>query len=132
MTAATRTALAAVALFIASGIAADVADAAEIRFYKVNSKGQQREIGFIRNADEPGCHNMFGSREVFRVAQVGFTFCSVYPEADCPADSAHVMNWKGKVKKNSVRAQPTDRLMPGDMWYFGDNETREVKSWHCE
>ncbi|KAA3630446.1 MAG: hypothetical protein DWQ08_06285 [Proteobacteria bacterium] len=114
-----------------SGLAPAVSDAGEIRFYKVNGKGQQREIGLLRNRDEPGCHNMLGSRDVFRVAQIGFTYCTVYAADDCAEDGALIMNWKGRVKKNSVRAQPTDRLMPGDMWYFGDNDVREVHSWFC-
>ncbi|GJL83855.1 MAG: hypothetical protein DHS20C01_34890 [marine bacterium B5-7] len=104
----------------------------EILFYNVNKKGQQSLLGMLPNRDEPGCHNMFFSKDVFRVAQIGFTYCSVYAEKDCPEDAAMIMRWKGRVKKNSARAQPTDRLMPGDMWYFEDNAERKVGSWHCE
>lgn len=121
--------LAAAGLALASGTTA--AEAGSIRFYKVNSKGQQSEIGFLRNRDEPGCHNVLGSREIFRVAQVGFTYCTVYAEEDCPDEQGLVMNWKGKVRANSARSQPTERLMPGDMWYFGENDTREMNSWKC-
>ncbi len=103
----------------------------EIRFYNVNKKGQQSEVRFVMGRDKPGCHNIFGGRDVFRVAQIGFTYCTVYAEKDCAEDSAMVMNWKGKVRKNSARAQPTERLMPGDMWYFDDNGMREVSSWKC-
>lgn len=113
-------------------MAATPAAAEGIRFYKVNSKGQQSEVGFLRNRDEPGCHNILGSREIFRVAQVGFTYCAIYAEEDCPEGGAMVMHWKGRVKKNSARAQPTDRLMPGDLWYFEDNGTRTINSWMCQ
>jgi hypothetical protein len=113
-------------------LAAGTANAAEIRFYKVNSKGQQSEVGFLRNRDKPGCHNTLGGRDVFRVAQIGFTYCEVYSEKDCEADSALIMNWKGPVKPNSARAQPTERLMPGDMWYFDENEPLEINSWKCQ
>lgn len=130
-----RTPVAALALalgFALSVMGAGVADAAEIRFYKLNSKQQQREVGFLRNRDEPGCHNILGSREVFRVAQIGFTYCSVYSDKDCMEDDALTMHWKGKVASNSVRAQPSDRLMPGDQWYFEDNQTLEIRSWSCQ
>lgn len=124
-----------IAFVAATGIAITAstatAQAGSIRFYKVNSKGQQSEIGFLRNRDEPGCHNVLGSREIFRVAQVGFTYCTVYAEEDCPDGQGLIMNWKGKVRDNSARAQPTERLMPGDLWYFGENDTREMNSWKC-
>jgi hypothetical protein len=123
--------IAVAALWLVCLGAPQLADAAEIRFYDINRKGQQGEVGFVRNRDEPGCHNMFGGRDVFRVAQIGFTYCSVYSQKDCPDDEALTMVWKGRVKKNSVRAQPTERLMPGDLWYFQDNEEREIKSWKC-
>jgi hypothetical protein len=55
----------------------------------------------------------------------------VYAAKDCVEDSALIMIWKGRAKKNSARAQPTERLMPGDMWYFDDNGVREVESWKC-
>ncbi len=116
---------------IFSFLATNVAEAGSIRFYKVNSKGQQSEVGFLRNRDEPGCHNVLGSREIFRVAQVGFTYCTVYSAKDCPDDDGLTMIWKGKVRENSARAQPTDRLMPGDLWYFEENGTREMNSWKC-
>lgn len=109
-----------------------VANAAEIRFYKVNSKGQQSAVGFLRNRDEPGCHNTLGGRDVFRVAQIGFTYCQVYSEKNCEEGSALIMNWKGPVRSNSARAQPTERLMPGDMWYFDENESLEINSWMCQ
>ena len=107
------------------------AQAAEIRFYKINKKDQQSEIRLVKNRDEPGCHNLRRKRDVYRVAQVGFTYCSIYPEKDCPDDAALTMEWRGKVKKNSVRAQPGARLMPGDLWFFNDTKPREVRSWVC-
>ncbi len=106
-------------------------DAAEIRLYGVNKKGQQREKSLALNRDEPGCHNLFLGEEVFRIAQVGFTYCSIYLEKDCPKGEALIMKWKGRTRKNSARAHPTDRIMPGSMWYFSDNEERKIRSWKC-
>jgi|SaaInlStandDraft_1057018.scaffolds.fasta_scaffold324126_1 hypothetical protein len=108
------------------------ANAENIHFYKVNKKGQQKEISMIRNRDEVGCHNFRRIKDVLRVSQIGFVYCSVYSEKNCPESSVHTMNWKGKVKKNSARAQPSERLQQGDLWFFGDNETRPVGSWKCE
>ena len=120
-------------LFLAlAGLSASSANAAEIRFYKINSKGQQSEVGFIRNKDEPGCHNLLGSREVFRVAQIGFTYCSVFSGKDCAGEDVLTLYWQGPVKSNSVRAQPGERLMPGDRWYFENNQTQDVRSWSCQ
>ncbi len=127
---AVRFLLAPVVLILVSLLTPSV-DAAEIRFYDVNKKGQQREKSLTLNRDEPGCHNLFLGEDVFRIAQVGFTYCSIYLEKDCPEGEALTMKWKGRTKKNSARAHPTDRLMPGSMWYFIDNLEREIHSWKC-
>jgi len=103
-----------------------------IRFYKVNDKGQQSEIMLIRKRDKPGCHNLRRSRTIFRVAQVGFVYCSVYAAKNCAEGSELTMHWKGRVKKNSARAQPAERLLPGAMWFFDDNASLKLRSWKCE
>ena len=128
MFAAVATLLLLAGLFVVPG---SDATAAEIRFYKVNKKSQQDEIRLIRNRDEPGCHNLRRKREVYRAAQVGFTYCSVFEEKDCPDGKGIVMEWRGKVKKNSIRSQPSERLMPGDLWFFPEDQTRKLGSWLC-
>ncbi len=121
------------AALIFSGISfSSEAGDGSVRFYKVNKKGQQSEILFIGKRNTPGCHNLRRARDIFRVAQVGFVFCSVYAEKKCSDGTEFTLHWKGKVKKNSARAQPTERFLPGAMWFFEENDTRKVASWKCE
>ena len=115
-----------------SAIAVDEVKAGEIRFYKVNSKGQQSELLWVRKREEPGCHNFRRAKDIYRVAQIGFAYCSVYAKKDCPSGAEWTLVWKGKTKKGSRRSQPMDQAIPGAEWFFKNDDVREVRSWRCE
>ncbi|MFT5114418.1 MAG: hypothetical protein ACI8P9_003755 [Parasphingorhabdus sp.] len=121
------------AVFSIAGIATIPlpSEAGEVRFYKISKKSQQSEVRLVRNRNESGCHNFLRNKDIYRVAQVGFTYCTVFEQKDCPNNKGLVMEWRGKVKKNSIRSQPGERLMPGDLWFFKDGEEQTLRSWLC-
>ena len=53
----------------------------EIRFYRMHEQ-QPRELVLVPGAGQTGCHNLPLTRAVYRVAQVGFTFCEIYAKKD--------------------------------------------------
>lgn len=105
---------------------------ADVRFYRINKKGQETESEFVFNADERGCHNFPLSRKVHRVAQVRFEYCEVFTESDCRDDSIVTARWAGKRKKSPDKKQPTTRLSPGAMWVLSEEGNVKVKSWRCQ
>ncbi len=104
-----------------------------IRMYKINKKDQQRRIMFGNAVKEPGCHNLIIDRKVYRVAQVGFAWCSVYSEDDCAPDSLLPAKWTGdtyhKYDIDGSKLQP--KFYPGSHWKLVSPNT-PVKSWYCE
>ncbi|GIT53997.1 MAG: hypothetical protein Ct9H300mP16_11570 [Pseudomonadota bacterium] len=54
--------------------------AASIRFYTVNNQNQQRELYLLPNRSRTGCFNLPVSVDIYRVAQIGFEYCSIYSE----------------------------------------------------
>lgn len=99
--------------------------AADFRLYYANKLLQQREVTFVRNTDEPGCHNLFTKRRIYRVAQVGFATCAIYTERDCEAGTEVEVNWKNK-------SEPTTVITPGARWYLPGERGTKIKSWMCE
>jgi hypothetical protein len=105
---------------------------ADIRFYKINKKGQQSELMFVRGDDDPGCHNFSQQRNIFRVAQVGFKRCALFREKDCATDSVIEVRWSGKAKTPNKK-RPTTKITPGSMWMVrAVDPDAEVRSWQCE
>ena len=105
---------------------------ADIRFYKINKKGQQSELMFVRGDDDPGCHNFSQQRNIYRVAQVGFKQCSLFREKDCATDSTIEVRWSGKAKTPNKK-RPTTKITPGSMWMVrAVDPAAEVRSWYCE
>jgi len=104
-----------------------------IRMYKINKKQQQRRIMFGNAVKQPGCHNLIVERKVYRVAQTGFAWCSVYAEDDCTPGSILPAMWTGdeyhKYGIDGTRPQP--KLYPGSHWNLVSPET-PVQSWYCE
>ena len=105
----------------------------KIRMYEVNKKQQQRKIVIGSAVEEPGCHNLLWGKDVYRVAQFGFAWCTLYAREDCPPDAVIPAVWESgnyrryKIKKGQVQ----DRLYPGEEWIVKATG-RDVQSWHCE
>ena len=103
----------------------------EIRFYTINSLDQQRELSWLPNRHAEGCFNLPVSLRLFRIAQIGFTSCSVYHGKDCVAVHTHPMVWSGKSRNNSNKQVPTFKMTAGAMWLFSRGREATVQSWRC-
>lgn len=106
---------------------------AKIRMYEINKKQQQRKIMIGDKVEEPGCHNLLWSKEIYRFAQFGYAWCSLYTEKDCASDSLVPAFWeKGDYHKYSLKeGDQSDKLYPGEKWIVV-SEGKEIKSWYCE
>ena len=103
----------------------------EIRFYTINSLDQQRELSWLPKRHAEGCFNLPVSLRLFRIAQIGFTSCSVYHSKDCAVVHIQPMVWSGKSRNNSNKEVPTFRMTEGAMWLFTRGRKAEVRSWKC-
>ena len=103
----------------------------EIRFYTINSLDQQRELSWLPKRHAEGCFNLPVSLRLFRIAQIGFSSCSVYHGKDCAAVHTHPMVWSGKSRNNSNKQVPTFKITEGAMWLFSRGRKAEVRSWQC-
>ena len=112
-------------LGILGPVAYNLASAADFRMYTANDLMQQREITFVRNTDEPGCHNLFTKRRVYRVAQIGFENCTVFSEKDCEEGTEIPVSWKNK-------KEPTTVFTRGARWYLPGERGSKMGSWKCE
>ena len=103
---------------------------AEIRFYSINEQQQQRELVLVPGAGQAGCHNLPLTRAVYRVAQVGFTFCEIYAKKDCQPGSEHNLRWPATTQ-DPDKTGPTTRITPGAKWLFATAGAAKVGSWSC-
>ena len=103
----------------------------EIRFYTINSLDQQRELSWLPKRRAEGCFNLPVALRLFRIAQIGFTSCSVYHVKDCAADHIQPMVWSGKSRNNSNKQVPTVEMTEGAMWLFSRGREASVRSWQC-
>jgi predicted small lipoprotein YifL len=103
---------------------------AEIRFYSVNDQQQQRELALVPGSRQEGCHNLPLTRTVYRVAQVGFTFCEIYAEKDCRPGSEHNLLWSATTK-DPDKSEPTTQITPGAKWLFAPAGDTKIGSWSC-
>ena len=103
----------------------------EIRFYTINSLDQQRELSWLPKRHADGCFNIPLSLRIFRIAQVGFTSCSVYRGKNCEAVHIQPMVWSGKSLNNSNKQVPTFEMTEGAMWLFSRGREASVRSWRC-
>ena len=110
--------------------ASKLAKEAEIRFYSMNEHKQQRELFLVPGAGEAGCHNLPLTRAVYRVAQVGFTFCEIYVKKDCQAGSEHKLSWPATTQ-DPDKTEPTTRITPGAQWLFTTEASAKIGSWSC-
>lgn len=100
-------------------------DAADFRMYTANKLMQQREVTFVLNTDEPGCHNLIKKRRIYRVAQIGFEACSVYSEKDCEEGTEIPVSWKNK-------KDPVTSFTRGARWFLPGERGSKMRSWKCE
>ena len=103
----------------------------EIRFYTINNLDQQRELSWLPKRHAEGCFNLPVSLHLFRIAQIGFTSCSVYRSKGCAPTHIHPMVWSGKIRKNSNKQEPTFKMTEGAMWLFSRGREAAVRSWQC-
>ena len=101
----------------------------EIRFYSM-AEQQQRELALVPGAGQVGCHNLPLTRAVYRVAQVGFTFCEIYAKKDCQSGSEHNLRWS-VTTQDPDKTEPTTKITPGAKWHFATVSTAKVGSWSC-
>ena len=104
-----------------------------VRIYQLNSKGQLLRQRWIRNEEEPGCHDFRGQRDVYRFAQVGFAWCTVYSGDKCMPGTEMPAMWRGdRYRKADIDiSQPQTRLLPGSLWYLHQDANVEMGSWAC-
>lgn len=118
--------LAATLFALTIGVAGAATQAADFRAYRANEQLQLDRIPTL-NEDEPGCHNMMLGFSVYRVAQIGFEYCSIYEEKDCKAGTEVPVTWKKE-------EAPVRKFTQGDRWFLvsEDPQGRSVASWYCE
>ena len=103
----------------------------EIRFYTINSQNQQRELSWLPKRQDEGCFNLPVLVRLFRIAQIGFTSCSVYQSKDCTATTTQPMVWSGKYESKSNTPHPIFEMTEGAKWLFIRGREAEVRSWLC-
>ena len=104
---------------------------ANIRFYSINEKNQQRELLLVPGAGQSGCHNLPLTRAIYRVAQIGFEFCEVFAEKNCTSGSEYRLRWSDTTK-DLDKMEPSKRITPGAKWLFADSGKTKVSSWSCQ
>ncbi|MCG6872081.1 MAG: hypothetical protein LJE84_07300 [Gammaproteobacteria bacterium] len=107
-------------------LASATAEAAQIRFYRINDKGQLFDVRFVPGANDPGCHSFPAARRVHRIAVVGFRHCRLFSERGCKAGTEMTALWKNRPDKAS------QELTPGSRWYLHATENRKLASFQCE
>lgn len=100
--------------------------AADFRIYRANKSLQIDKVPAF-NEDEPGCHNMLLGLTVYRVAQIGYEYCTVYAEKDCQEGTEVPVSWKEE-------EAPVKQFTQGDRWFLvsDDPQGHEMGSWYCE
>ena len=105
-----------------------------VRIYKLNSKDQLVKARWVKNADEEGCHDLRGTKNAYRFAQVGFAWCIVYSGDKCEKGTERSAIWRGdKYRVADIDiTQPQTRLLRGSDWYLDGSRNVEIGSWACE
>lgn len=100
--------------------------AADFRVYRANDQLQLDQVP-IMDEDEPGCHNMLLRLTVYRVAQIGYEFCSIYAQKDCESGTEIPVTWKQE-------EAPVKQFTQGDRWFLvsDDRQGTTMGSWYCE
>ena len=100
--------------------------AADFRVYVVNEDMQLDRVPTFHEGN-PGCHNLLLRFVVYRVAQIGYKYCTVYAEKDCKAGTEVPVSWK-------QNKPPVKQFTPGDRWFLvsDDPHGHRMGSWYCE
>jgi hypothetical protein len=106
-------------------LAATAPAQAEIRFYYINSQGQQTNVFLVMNTNKEGCHAFPVARDINRVAILDFKYCTLYRSRSCKAGTEIPARWKNKAKKEATK------LTQGSRWILKENGHVEVSAWRC-
>jgi hypothetical protein len=100
--------------------------AADFRIYRANEQLQLDRVPAM-NEDEPGCHDMLLTITVYRVAQIGYEYCTVYSERNCEEGAEIPVSWKKE-------EEPVKRFTQGDRWFLIGDEPQghAMGSWYCK
>ncbi len=105
----------------------------DVKFFKLNKKGQLVRYHLLMNTDEPGCHNLSRKHKVHRFGQIGYLDCQLFSERNCTASSQLKATWSGDEYRNGNFdiSQPQLDLIPGTMWLLAADKNEIVRSWSC-
>ena len=103
----------------------------KIRFYRVNSDGQQVGFTLVKDTEKTGCQNMLKRSSLHRIAVSGFQYCEVYAEKNCAAGSKLSALWLAKRVKSEDKLQPTTQFTKGSRWIFDREGNIKAHSWRC-
>ena len=106
----------------------------KVRMYKLNKKKQMIRQKWLKDVEEPGCHNTFKSRKVHRFTQIGYDYCILYAQDSCQEGSEVLAKWEGRKYKNADFDvdQPQLKIFQGAEWFLDPEKNVTVRSWYCE
>jgi len=98
----------------------------DFRIYRANDRLQLDRIPTL-DENEPGCHDMLLTLRVYRVAQIGFEYCTVYADQGCREGNEVPVTWKRE-------EAPVKRFTQGDRWFLVSDHRQghDMGSWYCE
>lgn len=98
----------------------------DFRLYRANERLQLDRVPTL-DENEPGCHDMLLTLRVYRVAQIGFEYCTVYAEGGCKDGTEVPVTWKNE-------KAPVKQFGQGDRWFLvSDHEQgHDMGSWYCK
>ena len=110
------------------------AEEGSFRVYRLNSKDQLIRNRWSRKRAEAGCHDLRGTKKAYRVAQVGFAWCTIYAGDKCEAGTELGAKWRGGKYRRAEfdPEEPQQKILPGANWYLSEGENVQVGSWRCE
>ena len=119
-------------LLIVLAIQPAVTDA-DVRFYRITKKNQEKLLMTVRNRDKPGCQNQAWSKRLYRVVVYDFEQCHVYHQKDCPAGEEIEFIWAGRRVLDAMEGkETTTTLLPGSKWIVAEKANVKFASWHCQ
>ncbi len=130
-----RTILLSVCLGCLTGLNPAFADNhGSVRIYKLNSKDQLLKQRWVKDGDQPGCHDVRRRRSAHRFAQVGYSWCAVFTGDKCKSGTEVAAMWRGgKYRTADIDISlPQIRLLPGSRWYLDESKNIQIGSWFCE
>lgn len=105
---------------------------ADIRFYRITKKKQQKLLMSIKNEDKAGCHNTLFAKRLYHVVMSKFQQCQVYRSRDCPAGDEIVFRWTGRELDALEGETTTTAILPGSKWFVAEGINVKFSSWRCQ